>query len=669
MAQYSLQEIMSARDAASAAGDTESVQVLSAEIDRLRSQITSSVQSPDTTAAGVAGAITRGAAPVATGAALGALAGAPVGGIGAMPGAVTGAAIGGLTTLVGDPVINAVNTAFGTNYSTPTEAMEYMLTRLGVPQPRSEAEKIIQTAGAGGAGAGGMAGLGRSMQALGTTPQAQAVGQTLAAQPVQQIAGGAAGAATGELAGEAAQAMGAGPAVQTAAELVGSVAGGAAGARAAGLRAREAAGIQLPSDIAEAQSRGIRVLTTDVVPPRTFMSKWVQTVGERIPVAGTGGQRMAQQEERISAVKDVLRDYGVTDISPNVLASQTDDIFKELASKRAADLDRYVSAKKDVINRLDAMGTVPVDRTVAKIDEEIAKLTALKSAQYKPAIDILEDWKASIQGQGLKNIEELRKGIGSAFSDPGLAGIKTTGEAALNRIYAPLRQDMADFIKANGERRDFDKWSVANKRLENMSGELESSALKTALDKGDLTPEVVDKMLFSQKPSEIRLLYRNLTPDGRALVRTRILSRVAENSGGLDEISPQKYLSAVQKYGNSVGVFFRDEDLKNIEGLSRALQFTRRAQEAAVAPPTGVQAVPILGADLLMQTFGNFMGATAAATTAGLAARLYESKPVRNAFAKVAQTVEGTPEEAAAIKRAMAALQQQATQEQQQESK
>jgi hypothetical protein len=586
-----------------------------------------------------------------------------------MPGAVTGAAIGGLTTLVGDPVINAVNTAFGTNYSTPTEAMEYMLTRLGVPQPRSEAEKIIQTAVAGGAGAGGMAGLGRSMQALGTTPQAQAVGQTLAAQPVQQIAGGAAGAATGELAGEAAQAMGAGPAVQTAAELVGSVAGGAAGARAAGLRAREAAGIQLPSDIAEAQSRGIRVLTTDVVPPRTFMSKWVQTVGERIPVAGTGGQRMAQQEERISAVKDVLRDYGVTDISPNVLASQTDDIFKELASKRAADLDRYVSAKKDVINRLDAMGTVPVDRTVAKIDEEIAKLTALKSAQYKPAIDILEDWKASIQGQGLKNIEELRKGIGSAFSDPGLAGIKTTGEAALNRIYAPLRQDMADFIKANGERRDFDKWSVANKRLENMSGELESSALKTALDKGDLTPEVVDKMLFSQKPSEIRLLYRNLTPDGRALVRTRILSRVAENSGGLDEISPQKYLSAVQKYGNSVGVFFRDEDLKNIEGLSRALQFTRRAQEAAVAPPTGVQAVPILGADLLMQTFGNFMGATAAATTAGLAARLYESKPVRNAFAKVAQTVEGTPEEAAAIKRAMAALQQQATQEQQQESK
>jgi hypothetical protein len=666
MAQYSLQEIMSARDAASAAGDTESVQVLSAEIDRLRGQITSSVQSPDTTAAGVVGAVTRGAAPVATGAALGALAGAPVGGIGAVPGAATGAAIGGLSTLVGDPVINAVNTAFGTNYSTPTEAMEYMLTRIGVPEARSEAEKIIQTAVAGGAGAGGMAGLGRSMQALGTTPQAQAVGQTLAAQPVQQIAGGAAGAATGELAGEAAQAMGAGPVVQTAAELVGSVAGGAAGARAAGLRARETA-IQLPSDIADAQSRGIRVLTTDVVPPRTFMSKWVQTVGERIPFVGTSGQRLAQQEERISAVKDVLRDYGVTDISPNVLASQTDDIFKELAAKRAADLDRYVSAKKDVIERLDTMGTVPVDRTVAKIDEEIAKLTSLRSAQYKPAIDILEDWKASIQGQGLKNIEELRKGIGSAFSDPGLAGIKTTGEAALNRIYAPLRQDMADFIKANGERRDFDKWSVANKRLENMSGELESSALKNALDKGDLTPEVVDRMLFSQKPSEIRLLYRNLTPDGRALVRTRIMSKVAERSGGLDEISPQKYMSAVQKYGNSVGVFFKDDDLKNIEGLSRALQFTRRAQEAAVAPPTGVQAVPLIGADVLMQTFGNFMGATAAATTAGLAARLYESKPVRNAFAKVAQTVEGTPEEAAAIKRAMAALQQQATQQQEKE--
>lgn len=671
MAEYSLQEIMAARDAAAAAGDTESVTVLSQEIDRLRQSIQQSVESPDTTMMGALGAVTRGAAPVATGAALGAMAGAPVGGIGAIPGAATGAAIGGMATLVGDPVVQAVNSAFGTTYATPTEAMEYLLNRVGVAQPRSEAEKILQVVAAGGAGAGGIAGLGRAMQVAGSTPTVQAVGQQLAAQPIQQIAGGAAGAGTGELAGQAAEAMGAGPGLTTAAEIAGSVAGGAAGARAAGLRPQTAG--TLPADIAEAERRGVRVMTTDVVPPRTFTGKTAQALGERAPL-GTGRARELQQEERINAIRSMFDEFGMNDVS-----MQSDEIMKDLLAKRGADINKYSTIKNEVVERLAPAGTVQLPRTMQAIDDQIAELGRRRTEGADEAIRELQKIKTDLQGRDLFQVEAYRKDVlANVFKDdparPMSLAARDAGEKALRAIYDPVRRDMGEFIKATGERRDFDKWKIANKRLENTAKELEVSALESVLKKGQATPEVVDRLLFSQKPSEIRALYRNLTPQGRNIVKTRILSKVAADSvqklpGGVEELSPEKFINSLSKYGKSVGVFFKGEDLKNIEGLARTLQLTRRAGQAGVAPPTGVQAVPLLAFDLLSSQLGGPMPALIGGVTVGGLARIYESAPVRNAAAKVAQTVRGSPEEAAAAKRVLAAIEQQAGKETQQETR
>lgn len=668
MAEYSLQDIMLARDAASAAGDTESVAVLSQEIDRIRSTIQQSVESPDTTMMGALGAVTRGAAPVATGAALGAMAGAPVGGIGALPGAAAGAAIGGMATLVGDPVVQAVNSAFGTTYATPTEAMEYLLNRVGVAQPRSEAEKILQVVAAGGAGAGGLAGLGRAMQA--GTPTAQAVGQQLAAQPVQQIAGGAAGAGAGELAGQAAEAMGAGPGLTTAAELAGSIAGGTAGARAAGLRPQTAG--TLPADIAEAERRGVRVMTTDVVPPRTFTGKVAQAAGERAPL-GTGRERELQQEQRINAIRSMFDEFGMSDVS-----MQSDDIMKDLLAKRGADINKYSSIKNEVVERLAPAGTVQLPRTMQAIDDQIEALGRRRTEGADEAIRELQKIKTDLQGRDLFQVEAYRKDVlANVFKDdparPMSLAARDAGEKALRAIYDPVRRDMGEFIKAVGDRRDFDKWKISNKRLENTAKELEVSALESVLKKGQATPEVVDRLLFSQKPSEIRALYRNLTPQGRNIVKTRILSKVASDSvqklpGGVEELSPEKFISSLAKYGKSVGVFFKGDDLKNIEGLARTLQLTRRAGQAGVAPPTGVQAVPLLAFDLLSSQLGGPMPAVIGGVTIGGLARIYESAPVRNAAAKVAQTVRGSPEEAAAAKRVLAAIEQQAGKETQQET-
>lgn len=176
----------------------------------------------ETTAAGITGAVTRGLALPAAGAAIGAAAGAPFGGVGAIPGAIAGAGAATLAGLVGDPIVGAVNSLFGTKYTLPTDAMEDMLTRIGVPEARTQAERIVQATAAGAAGAGGTVAAGQALQAAAgaARPVTQQVARMVASQPALQVAGGA-GAG---LAGQAAQEAGAGTLGQLAATLGGALA-------------------------------------------------------------------------------------------------------------------------------------------------------------------------------------------------------------------------------------------------------------------------------------------------------------------------------------------------------------------------------------------------------------------------------------------------------------
>jgi hypothetical protein len=272
-----------------------------------------------------------------------------------------------------------------------------------------------------------------------------------------------------------------------------------------------------------------------------------------------------------------------------------------------------------------------------------------------------------LQGQNLVNVETLRKQIGESFKAPELASVRGIGEKALSGIYKPLKQDMESFITQVGERRDVTKWKVADKRLSNLVGELDMSTLKSVLRRGDATPEVVGNMLFSKKPSEVRQLYASLTPAGRESARAAILARAAEKSTAeVAEgivVSPDKFANEVKRLGTSVGVFFNGDDLKQIEGLTRVLNITKRASEAAASPTTGVQTAIPVGATALASFFGGglpgFLATIGTAGGIGVAARIYESAPIRNLLIKIPQTISGSAEEAALLKRLTATIQQQ----------
>jgi hypothetical protein len=595
---------------------------------------------------GTTGAVVRGVTPVLAGATLGAAVGLPFAGVGAVPGAIAGAAAAGLATALGDPIVSGINSLLGTQYQMPTDALTDLLTRIGVPQATTEAEKIVQSvSGAVGAGVTG-ATAGRALQAASQSPLAREIGRQFAVQPGAQIAG----ATTGEIAGEVARREELGPAAEIAAQLVGGTAGAIGASRFAGVRiAPGGLTPQTQQSLDAAENLGIRTLTSDVIPPQTFVGRTAQSTGERIPFAGTGGIRQAQADERVAAVRDIIREYGGE--GGDAVTRASDNVMRDLATQRSAALTQYSTAKNEVIDRLSDRGTVPLDRTIKQVDEEIDKLEGLRSDAFKPVIDVLNDWKQALQGQNLRNVEELRKQVGQAFTDPSLSGVRDTGQKALSRIYAPLKQDMTDFIRNNGERKDVTKFIVSNKRLADLAGELKSGTLKSILRRGDTTPEVINTMLFSQKPSDLQTLYRGLSAEGRVNAQMAIIARAAEKAGGYDAVSPERFVTELKRLGKPVDVFFRGEDLDRVQGLVKALKLTQRATVAAAAPPTGVQAVPFVAGSLLTDLLGGAGAATAGAVGVGLAARLFESKPMRQLLTRMVKVKPGSKEEGALTKR------------------
>jgi hypothetical protein len=573
----------------------------------------------------------------------------------------------GLAGTVGiayDPIAAVQNYLFGTETQPLREQVKRALTDLGVPEPETATERVIGAISEGAVGAGGQAALARGAERA-LTAGAQRVAGQLAAQPGAQAAAGGGGGGAAQVVAEA----GGGPGAQLAAGLAGGIAGG----RSAGLGI-EARPASLPAAVREAEDVGIRVMTTDVLQPTTFAGRWLQRTGEMIPMAGTGGPRAAQQQERIDASVDLLRNYGVTEASAadNTIIS---NVAKDLLARRGENLTKYTGMKTEVIDRLSQPNTtVPVAKSVAKIDEEIARLNKISPTQFKPVIDRLMTWRDDltgtrevklpngqtqtvVQGQPLATIEVLRKQIGEAFTDPSLAAVRSEGEKVLSRIYAPLREDMSDYIKANGQRRDFDKWNIANKQLASMAGELELGAMKTALAKGDTSPEVIRTMLFSAKPSDIKALYRGLSAEGKRNARTAVLQEAFNKVGGnFENLSPDQFKRQLIRLGSPIGVFFSGQDLKAVEGLTRALKTTEQAGRAGVSPPTGVQAVPVVGAAVLTDILGGAGAGIAGGATIGGLARLYESAPVRNVLLKLPQVAKGSAQEQELIKQLTAAL-------------
>jgi hypothetical protein len=412
--------------------------------------------------------------------------------------------------------------------------------------------------------------------------------------------------------------------------------------------------------VAAAKRAGVPVMTSDVSPPRTFISNWLRRVGEAIPITGTGGPRAAQQQARVKAVQNILRQHGASDT-----ADAIGDVSASVLAKREAQLQKYAGEKMSVINASSPNIPVPVNRTVAAIDIELAK-PEMNTTVLAPVRRILENWRDDIQGQGLPAIETLRSVLGQAFKNDALADVRTAGEKIVTSLYGPLREDMGEFILQNQGRPAFNKFNVAMERLRIGVKELENDALKSILDRGEATPEIARRLLFSSNKSDVQLLYRNLTPAGQQRARAAILEDALAKSSTTGEINPTRFANELGKRGTSIGVMFNGRDLEEIQGLIRVLNITKRAQESSVVTSTGQMGVPFLGGGAIAGLGASIGGAKGAIASlggtalAGLAARAYESALGRNILTRISRAPAGSDMETRLVNQFNASLRDQA---------
>lgn len=418
--------------------------------------------------------------------------------------------------------------------------------------------------------------------------------------------------------------------------------------------------------VATGQREGVRVMTSDVRPPTTFVGKALRAMAEKIPVVGTGGVlgpggRAAQQEERIAAAGNLVKDFAGDGTSADAVNAVTAD----LSATRKAAVQNLTGIKKRILRSLP--GEVPAPLTLKAIDDQIATLADVDTAAAKTVIGKLRDWRTTLQsasksvdtglldadgksiirtvppsGKSLKTIELLRKEMGDAFKGDNAAEIRSTGEAALKSIYGPMREDMGAFIKANGGTGAHAQWKKANDELAAMAGELDATNFKRALQKADLTPEGAAKLIFSKTPSDIKRLAGNLSPAGLNKAQSAIIHKVAEDATENGVISPIKFKSGLAKVDDATGIFFNPEAKARIDGLQRLLEATGRASEASVMPNNGAQAIPyMLGGAGLAHPY--LLGSI------GVAGRIYESGPVRNLLLRLGRTTPGSKQEAAVM--------------------
>ncbi|ECD9464153.1 lytic transglycosylase domain-containing protein [Salmonella enterica subsp. diarizonae] len=399
--------------------------------------------------------------------------------------------------------------------------------------------------------------------------------------------------------------------------------GRAAGAAYRGIRGTIAPEAQQAIQFANAAD--VPLHTTDVLQPNSRVGRMAQTTAENIPFAGTSSMRAAQQEARSQLVDEFASRFGEYD--PSIVVGSLK--AKTSGIKRAAG-----NRLEQVQNAMVGVNIQPT-KALQQIDDEIASLQKLGKVADTETISKLQAYRDELAG-GNVDLQQLSN-IRSQFRQD-VKGERVVmpnrSDAAIQRVYRAMTGDIDSSIGQNLGNNTLRRYKQANAVYADEANKLQNTRLKNVLMKGDLTPEVVNNMIFSKNKSEIQNLYNSVGQIGRAQMRNGIIGKAMEKSGG----SPDQFLRQINLMSNQTGIAFKGRDAAYLKGIKNYLEATKRAGQAGVTTPTGQQTIPfILGigtvtTPALVGVGGGY----------GLLARMYESEPARNAMLRLANSPRGS---------------------------
>ncbi|WP_443586414.1 lytic transglycosylase domain-containing protein [Salmonella enterica] len=406
--------------------------------------------------------------------------------------------------------------------------------------------------------------------------------------------------------------------------------GRAAGAAYRGIRGTIAPEAQQAIQFANAAD--VPLHTTDVLQPNSRVGRMAQTTAENIPFAGTSTMRANQQEARSQLVDEFASRFGEYD--PSIVVGSL--------KAKSSGIRRAAGNRLEQVQNAMAGVNIQPSKAIQQIDTEIASLQKLGKVADNDTISKLQAYRdeltrnAGASGPMAMDLQQL-SGLRSQFRQD-VKGERTVlpnrSNAAIQRIYNAMTSDIDSAIGQNLGNNTLHRYKQANAIYADEANKLQNTRLKNAIMKGDLTPEVVNNMLFSKNKSEIQNLYNSVGHIGRAQMRNGIIGKAMEKSGG----SPDQFLRQINLMSNQTGIAFKGRDAAYLKGIKNYLEATKRASQAGVTTPTGQQTIPfILGIGTVTNPALVGVGGGY-----GLLARMYESEPARNAMLRLANTPRGS---------------------------
>lgn len=391
---------------------------------------------------------------------------------------------------------------------------------------------------------------------------------------------------------------------------------------------------ELKSILQASERTGIDVLTSDVFEPKSIFSRLSRQFAERVPLLGTGGKRAAQQEQRIAALDDLEQSL------PRVEAQ---DIFTSLQGSVTKRKNAAGSRLNAVVTGLDPLGAVPVTNTTKAVDVAIARLNRPGKQPDPALLKELETLKATAPdaGSSFSSLREFRtdaRSVADKVDVTGRSQLRSTDKALLDNVTDGITRDLDSFVLSNTNQRDLQRYKAADNVYRQEARILTKSRIKNVLDAGDIKPELVNNLLFSSSPSEVKLLFNNLGSSGRQNARIALYRRALDRATKQGQISPQRFTSELDKLRDNFDVFFRGESRAELNGLKRLLETTSQAGKSGVVGPTG-QTLQIPSALALGAAAGTgnviAIATILGAGTVGLSARAFESSGVRDTLIRL----------------------------------
>lgn len=386
---------------------------------------------------------------------------------------------------------------------------------------------------------------------------------------------------------------------------------------------------------------GIGVTTSDIAPPQGAKGKLARNVRAVSPIVSTAEQLEAQQASRVSMVDQLKNKYG--SYSPSSLVDDLSEQYAktrgEAGSKIGEIKDQMLSASKQPIS------TPETDHALKKEIHRLKYHTTgveKKTADHETINKLQNYFDDVAEDSNFANMQQLRTGfrIGVQGERP-WGKIPNQSQAAIDNIYKSMTKDLDEAVTTRLGSDVQKQWKKANTTYFEQADKLRNNKMKQALNKGDVTPELVNSLLYSTRPSDVKTLYNSLSPEGIKTGQRGIMQKALERN--IDErgvVNPSRFADEMEKMDSQVNLFFKGDEKKVIQGTTRLLGMTRFAQEASSLPKTSFGAYIMNLPGLLLR--GQITAGVP--ILSGAMGHVYESKPARDALIRLATLNKSHPE-------------------------